>query len=98
MARWHQRDLPLWVLAMAAVTILSLIATIAKHFLLIARAGSFGVGSEHGERTLRAPEGCIDHHTIDRYTIAHAAVGFVMGVARAPMVACCEHSRRMGSH
>jgi hypothetical protein len=31
-----------------------------------------------------ATNGQIDHHTIDRYTPAHAAVGFVMGIARAP--------------
>jgi hypothetical protein len=31
-----------------------------------------------------APEGYIDHHTVDRYTLAHGAVGFVMGVCRAP--------------
>ena len=24
-----------------------------------------------------APEGYIDHHTVDRYTLAHGAVGFV---------------------
>lgn len=31
-----------------------------------------------------AAEGEIDHHTIDRYTLAHAAVGVAMGLIRAP--------------
>lgn len=31
-----------------------------------------------------AKEGQIDHHAIDRYTAAHAGVGFLMGVCRAP--------------
>jgi hypothetical protein len=31
-----------------------------------------------------AEEGQIDHHTIDRYTAAHAGVGFIMGLLRAP--------------
>lgn len=32
----------------------------------------------------RAPEGYVDHHTIDRFTPAHLAVGFAMGLVRAP--------------
>ncbi len=32
----------------------------------------------------RAKEGEIDHHTIDRFTPAHFAVGAVMGLLRAP--------------
>lgn len=31
-----------------------------------------------------ATPGCIDHHTVDRYTFAHAGVGAVMGLLRAP--------------
>lgn len=31
-----------------------------------------------------ASVGHVDYHTIDRFTPAHAAVGFVMGVLRAP--------------